>query len=70
VEHPKGASLEWALDLPANIRLGWKGLPGTNTLAYNKNLYITAIKSFIVQGPASNRQRKTVKNVVFLVSGA
>ncbi len=20
--------------LPANIRLGWKGLPGTNTLAY------------------------------------
>jgi hypothetical protein len=23
--------------LPANIRLGWKGLPGTNTLAYNEN---------------------------------
>ncbi len=22
------------LDLPANIRLGWKGLPGTNALAY------------------------------------
>jgi len=26
------------LTLPANIRLGWKGLPGTNTLAYNENL--------------------------------
>ncbi len=22
--------------LPANIRLGWKGLPGTNTVAYYK----------------------------------
>jgi hypothetical protein len=24
------------LDLPTNIRLGWKGLPETNTLAYYK----------------------------------
>ncbi len=30
VEHLKGA-------LPTNIRLGWKGLPGTNTLAYYGN---------------------------------
>jgi len=30
----KGASLGQATALPANIRLGWKGLPGTNTLAY------------------------------------
>jgi hypothetical protein len=22
---------------PTNIRLGWKGLPGTNTLAYYEN---------------------------------
>ncbi len=35
--------------LPANIRLGWKGLPGTNTLAFYENLSITAVKSFIVQ---------------------
>ncbi len=27
IEQPKGASLGQA---PANIRLGWKGLPGTN----------------------------------------
>jgi hypothetical protein len=30
--------------LPANIRLGWRGLPGTNDLAYYKNLQITAVK--------------------------
>ena len=33
---------------PTNIRLGWKGLLGTNTLAYDKNTYITAVKSFKV----------------------
>jgi hypothetical protein len=27
--------------LPTNIRLGCKSLPGTNTLAYCKNLWIT-----------------------------
>ncbi len=30
----KGALLEKALALPANIRLGWKGLPGTKAQAY------------------------------------
>jgi len=34
VEHMKGASL----DLPTYIRLGWKGLPGANTLAYYEHL--------------------------------
>jgi hypothetical protein len=37
MEHLKGASLGQALALPANIRLGWKGFPGTNTLAYYEN---------------------------------
>jgi hypothetical protein len=37
VEHLMGASL------------GWKGLSGTNTLAYYENPLITAVKSFIVQ---------------------
>jgi hypothetical protein len=32
VDHPKGASLGWTLALPANIRLGWKVLPGINAL--------------------------------------
>jgi hypothetical protein len=34
VEHLNGASL-WSY--PPNIRLGWKGLPGTNAIAYYKN---------------------------------
>jgi hypothetical protein len=34
VEHLKGASLGQAPALPANIRLGWKGLSRTNTLSY------------------------------------
>ncbi len=37
VEHFKGASLKKALALPANIRLGCRGLPGMNTLAYYEN---------------------------------
>jgi hypothetical protein len=36
---------------PTTIRLGWKGLPGTNTLAYYGNPQITAAKNFIVQAP-------------------
>jgi len=39
------------LDLPINIRLGWKGLPGTNTLAFYKIPKITAVKGCIVQAP-------------------
>ena len=35
---PKGVLLGEALALPANIRIGWKGLPETNTLAYYENL--------------------------------
>jgi hypothetical protein len=34
VEHLKSASLGLAPALPANIRPGFKGLPGTNALAY------------------------------------
>ncbi len=34
VEHLKSASLDYALALLANIRLGWKSPLGTNTLAY------------------------------------
>ncbi len=36
---------------PTNIRLGWKGLPGTNALAYYEKALLTAIKSFITLGP-------------------
>jgi hypothetical protein len=34
MEYLKVASLGKAPALPANLRLGWKGLTGTNSLAY------------------------------------
>jgi len=39
------------LALPANIRLGWKSLPGANALAYYENGQLTAQKSFITLAP-------------------
>ncbi len=36
VENLKSASLGSALTLPANIRLGWKGLAEINALANNE----------------------------------
>jgi hypothetical protein len=42
------------LVLLANIRLGWKGLPGTNNLAYYKYSKITPVKSFITLGLGVN----------------
>jgi hypothetical protein len=36
---------------PTNIRLGWKGLPGTNTLAYYENPNVMVVKSFMVHAP-------------------
>ncbi len=41
----------------ANIRLSWKGLPGTNALAYYKNSQITSVKSFITLGPGRRTRR-------------
>jgi hypothetical protein len=36
-EHLKSSpNLGGLLALPANIILGWKGLPGTNTLTFNE----------------------------------
>jgi hypothetical protein len=38
VEHLQSASLTEAQALPTTIKLGWKGLQGTSTLAYYGNL--------------------------------
>ncbi len=51
VEDLKGASLGYASALPTNTRLGWKGWPVKNTLAYFGNLPITTVISFIIQAP-------------------
>jgi hypothetical protein len=51
LEHLKGASLRKAMGLLENIRLGWKLLPRTNTIAYYKHSKISEVKSFITLGP-------------------
>ncbi len=58
VEHKKGSSIAPAL--PKNIRLGWKGLPGADTLAYYENLWITYRKSFITLGPGWDGKRSFI----------
>jgi hypothetical protein len=50
MRHLSGALLR-LLALPTNTILRWKGLPGTNTLAYYGNPKITAVISFMIQTP-------------------
>ncbi len=55
MKHFSGAPLKGKLlAFPTKNRLGWEGLPGTNTLAYYKYPYITVVKSFIIQVPRPN----------------
>jgi hypothetical protein len=54
VKHLSGASLGYSLALPANIRLGWKGLPGKNALAYYEKSQLTVVKSFITLATGVN----------------
>jgi len=46
-----GVSRGRLLALPTNIRLGWKGLQETNSLAYLKNSQFTVVKFFITLTP-------------------
>jgi hypothetical protein len=50
-EHLKDSSIGWSSALSTNIRLGWKGLLGTNTLAYYEYPLLTDKKSFITLAP-------------------
>ncbi len=55
--YPSGAPERWLtlgysvkgklLVLPTNIRLSWKGLPGTNTVAHYEDAWITDKKVYI-----------------------
>jgi hypothetical protein len=53
------------LALPMSIRLGWKGLLGTDTLAYYENSQITDMKSFITLAPGFN-----VTKLFYLITDA
>jgi hypothetical protein len=69
MEHLAGVSLGKAPALLANVRLGWKGLPGTNIIAYYKHFKITDKKSFIAMGPGANVIKLFVRDLrIFLVS--
>ncbi len=48
---PSNGALRQALALTPNIKLVWKGLPGTNTLAYYEKAQLTPVKSFIKSAP-------------------
>jgi hypothetical protein len=54
VEHLKDTSLSQVLASVTDIRIGWRGLPGTNTVAYYENTSITNVKSFIIFSPGPN----------------
>jgi hypothetical protein len=47
----KARGLLKAPGLPKIIRLGWKGMPGTNTPAYYAHLYIADVINFITLVP-------------------
>jgi hypothetical protein len=54
-KHISGAPLKSRLlALRTNIRLGWKSLPGSNTLAYNEKSLIVDKKSLIILKPGPN----------------
>jgi hypothetical protein len=45
------------LALPVDIRIGWKGFPGTFTLAYYEVSSIAHVKSFIKLVPGVSRPK-------------
>jgi hypothetical protein len=53
-----------SMALPTNIRLGWKGLPRTNTLAFHEHLLIMDVNGFITLGPRNN-VIKTFRSVIY-----
>ncbi len=63
------------LALPTNIRISWKGLAGTSTLAYYENSLITNKKSFITLTLGPNVIRlygcnlRTLTKALMLVPG-
>ncbi len=63
VEYLKGASPSWALFFLTNIRLSWKELPGTNTLAFYEYSEILDTKSFRTLDPWPYSQ-----HIIFLLT--
>ncbi len=53
--------------LPAKIRLGWKELPATNTLAYFENFVNYDTDKFYYIGPRSQSNEESLKHICSLI---
>ncbi len=62
VDHLKDASLGY----PPNIRLGWKGMPGTNTLAFYENSKITAVKKVFSESIFMSERKNFLVELILL----
>jgi hypothetical protein len=62
-----GASLGYATSLPANIRIGWKGLPGTNAVQKSVNY---GRKKFYSTGPRFFVAVEMQKRLSFFSNGS
>jgi hypothetical protein len=51
------------IPLPTNVRLGWKGLPLTNSLDFYKNMKIAAVKGFIRYVPDGSIDLLTLEGI-------
>ncbi len=54
MKYLRGTPHRQASTLLTHVRLGWKVLPGTNTLDYYEDLQIMDAKSFITLGHGAN----------------
>ncbi len=71
MKHLSGAPLKGRpLALPANIRLGWKSLPGTNTLAYYENQINYGRNKFYSAGPCGLYYKTITIVIMMIVSDA
>jgi hypothetical protein len=55
---------------PKNIRLGWKDLSGTNTLAYHENSQIRTVKRFYNIGPWAEHKKSFIAADLYIVTAA
>jgi hypothetical protein len=47
------------------LGIGWKGLPGTNTLAYFASIKVTKKQRFIAETDTSGLYYKTFRSVIY-----
>jgi hypothetical protein len=66
-EHLKGDAFGQAQALLTNIRLGWYGLPGTNSVVYLAHSQVTKKKVFIPLPPSHKKGPKFALQLYFAI---